>query len=1088
MRIQTFQIERFGCFAKQLLDFSDRSQDLHIIYGPNEAGKSTALRAIVNMLYGIPAQTQDGFLYSYEDMRLTACLENLSGDVATFIRRKGNRATLLDSNQQLVDEGVLAAYLCGIQQNAFTTMFGFDYHTLLEGRRDLKEGKGDLAESLFQAGMGITGLRGILEELQKEKEVIFSPRATAKNPSINAAMKRYKESMKSVSDLSVRPREWQKLAEEINRIEDEFAKTKAEYESCVAKKARYERYQKAFPLASQRGAAIQCLSELLAKHILTELQIEQYQRDNEKRLDAVAEQDRLVEREREIRNRWPDSTLIDRLATHRDDVISIQGRLKQYEAAQDDLPKVAKDQNKYESRAKELIQECGAENLIKNSGFTCIDSSERAVIATFLKQHFGVEEPVQTIMLHPTNGCAGLKLLAEAASSEGKIEQSASRARTKIVELKAQAQTALSSLTLWSGKLEHVVALPVPLDETISRFSREFSEIESAVRDIERDIDSTEKNRAQCQEKISAFIQAQTVPSENDLIEDRQRREYGWQLIRRAWLDSEDVSEDSGDFDLDHPLDQAYELSVGKADETSDRLRREAERVASLAELRAASARADEELGQLRGDLLELQTRRKKKTADWAAQWKPVGIDEPLTPAEMQEWLQRHRNLAGICSDIGEKETELSDMEQVIKNHKVLLKNELSGMEFSNAPEDVTLQDLIARAKEVIDTVTILKDLGSEIRQADECRSRVELMQTSISEFESDVAKLITNTQMTELVSIDAGEAARTLQDKVQQAAEDKARLSLLESQLTAAKAIQDESEKALAALADETSCENLDLLSIAAKDSRDYYELDSKRKELDEKLTVYSSGASVEAFVQELSDVSEDELAGLIAGLVKKMEDLDCRRDELSNERGEKSTALANLDRSDDLATEVQNAQSALAVAKSAVERYVSLHLATEILSMEIERYQRENQDPVLTRASEVFPILTLNSFQRVDTQHTTKGNQVIVGVRPSGTTVDVSGMSDGTRDQLYMSLRIASLEQHIKNGVVLPLILDDILIEFDDERAGAALNTLAQLSEKTQVLYFTHHKHIVDLANEVLGSSCMHLQQLIPNSNARD
>jgi hypothetical protein len=77
----------------------------------------------------------------------------------------------------------------------------------------------------------------------------------------------------------------------------------------------------------------------------------------------------------------------------------------------------------------------------------------------------------------------------------------------------------------------------------------------------------------------------------------------------------------------------------------------------------------------------------------------------------------------------------------------VLLKDELSGMGFAGTSEETTLRDLIARAKGVVDTVTILKELGSEIRQTDDCQSRAELMQTSVSEFESGVAELTSNTQ-----------------------------------------------------------------------------------------------------------------------------------------------------------------------------------------------------------------------------------------------------------------------------------------------------------------------------------------------------
>jgi len=72
---------------------------------------------------------------------------------------------------------------------------------------------------------------------------------------------------------------------------------------------------------------------------------------------------------------------------------------------------------------------------------------------------------------------------------------------------------------------------------------------------------------------------------------------------------------------------------------------------------------------------------------------------------------------------------------------------------------------------------------------------------------------------------------------------------------------------------------------------------------------------------------------------------------------------------------------------------------------------------------------------------------------------------MSDGTRDQLYLALRVASLEKYMDANEPMPFIVDDILIRFDDERAMAALNILSDLSKKTQVLFMTHHARLVEL-----------------------
>jgi uncharacterized protein YhaN len=81
----------------------------------------------------------------------------------------------------------------------------------------------------------------------------------------------------------------------------------------------------------------------------------------------------------------------------------------------------------------------------------------------------------------------------------------------------------------------------------------------------------------------------------------------------------------------------------------------------------------------------------------------------------------------------------------------------------------------------------------------------------------------------------------------------------------------------------------------------------------------------------------------------------------------------------------------------------------------------------------------------------------------------VYVEGMSSGTRDQLYLALRLASLEKYMESAEPMPFIVDDVLVDFDDARSQAALNSLAELAEKTQVILFTHHSQVVEQAKRI-------------------
>ena len=102
------------------------------------------------------------------------------------------------------------------------------------------------------------------------------------------------------------------------------------------------------------------------------------------------------------------------------------------------------------------------------------------------------------------------------------------------------------------------------------------------------------------------------------------------------------------------------------------------------------------------------------------------------------------------------------------------------------------------------------------------------------------------------------------------------------------------------------------------------------------------------------------------------------------------------------------------------------------------------------------------------------------MVGRRTDGSNVPIEGMSDGTRDQLYLALRLAALERHSEDHEPMPLILDDLLITFDDERAKAILPQLADLARRTQIFVFTHHDHLVELCRQTLGESRFHLHRL--------
>jgi len=90
------------------------------------------------------------------------------------------------------------------------------------------------------------------------------------------------------------------------------------------------------------------------------------------------------------------------------------------------------------------------------------------------------------------------------------------------------------------------------------------------------------------------------------------------------------------------------------------------------------------------------------------------------------------------------------------------------------------------------------------------------------------------------------------------------------------------------------------------------------------------------------------------------------------------------------------------------------------------------------------------------------------------------VEKMSSGTRDQLFLALRLATLAWRLETSEPMPFIVDDILINFDDDRSRATLSVLADLSKKNQVILFTHHRQIVEEAKSIKGKRAIQIHEL--------
>lgn len=224
---------------------------------------------------------------------------------------------------------------------------------------------------------------------------------------------------------------------------------------------------------------------------------------------------------------------------------------------------------------------------------------------------------------------------------------------------------------------------------------------------------------------------------------------------------------------------------------------------------------------------------------------------------------------------------------------------------------------------------------------------------------------------------------------------------------------------------------------------------------------------ASLQAEIDE-ADISS--LPEQLAGLQSVIEQGAEQQSALAVQVDQAQRELDAIAGADAAARAEAQRQEALARMSDAAERYIKVYTAARMLRWSIDRYREEKQGPMLSRASAIFSQLTLNSFERLRVDFD-KNPMVLEGERPDGRLVGIAGMSDGTRDQLYLALRLAALELHLQQAAALPFIADDLFINYDDARSEAGLRALAALSEHTQVIFLSHHHHLTALARRVFG-----------------
>lgn len=271
----------------------------------------------------------------------------------------------------------------------------------------------------------------------------------------------------------------------------------------------------------------------------------------------------------------------------------------------------------------------------------------------------------------------------------------------------------------------------------------------------------------------------------------------------------------------------------------------------------------------------------------------------------------------------------------------------------------------------------------------------------------------------------------------------------------------------ALAGAADTESFRHLATLAA------EQHELSRRQEHLEDVLTLAAGASALESFVQSFAGRERSQVEVQAAELARSLAQLEETEQEQAAQLtllNAQKKALASSHQLGDLLEEEAALEAQL---KDMAHEWARLALARSLLVSARQSFEKNRQPEVIRLASALFSRITEQAWAGVSAELADGSLRVLPQRGPA---VRPEVLSRGAQEQLYLALRLAHIQCHAQGACPLPIIMDDILVNFDPQRASSTMQALADLTTATpghQILFFTCHPHI---ATE--------LRQRVPNT----
>jgi uncharacterized protein YhaN len=224
--------------------------------------------------------------------------------------------------------------------------------------------------------------------------------------------------------------------------------------------------------------------------------------------------------------------------------------------------------------------------------------------------------------------------------------------------------------------------------------------------------------------------------------------------------------------------------------------------------------------------------------------------------------------------------------------------------------------------------------------------------------------------------------------------------------------------------------------------------------------------GAAFEELKLALQTSSIDDLNREQSDLTEQIENLDQSCTDAVDERGRLKEQLEQLKHDEELSALRIKEQSSRSDFETAASEWAVLKLAAHLINRARVKYEKERRPAVLQEAETYFSRFTEGGYSEI--RPSDDGHGVVI-LTPAGQIKEAGQLSRGTAEQLYLSLRFGFVSEFVRHSEPLPLVFDDILVNFDPRRARAAAEAILELAESQQILFFTCQPSTADLFRQI-------------------